>query len=584
VRAPGVEAKVATPPPSDESVAFFTIEAPARDDWAWPIGRFADLDPSPLWLAHEGRADALALDVSTLKPTSRAEVDVRADVDRAGISYRETIRLEMAGGLLDDFELSVPAGVKPDWSIEGLEVSTRYPVAIDADGGGRYRVVLARKGVRSVSFELRYATTFDRPLEESSPLDGRFVWIRPTAATQGSVRLTCLPSSGLGVEVDPEGWQKQTPPPEPSGSPIGLSRQNIPDRLPEFRATAAARAQLPALVVSRAYLRTVRGSEELRTTAVFRIETHGPSVVVALPRGWRWIGASLDGAAVDEVESDGVGGRRIDLGPAPGKEPRILAIESAAASRGGPSWQPPVLVGAVGGETYWAVVVPVSQAVLGTPAGWSDENGWRWMGYVWMKTPLRSDDELLGWVAAGAAPIAEPGDERATWRTNQHAYLFRKPDGLAPLPVLAVPRSLLLMTSSGAIALIGLGLVLAGPRRRPFAVLAVALLLMFAIAWEPGLMLQALPAGVLGLLLTLVAAVLQWTVNRRRAATGGRFASASVASTPSSSPSVAVAVPVGSDDSTAIRRRPPEEAGAFVIPAAPSPEAASSISEIGGRP
>ena len=530
----------------------------------------------------------MPLRVSVRPPSYRSETDLSADVGRTGIAYRETVRLEVVGGRIDEFDLLVPAEVDRGWSIEGLEISGRHPVESYADGSSRHRIVLARKAASRVTFDLRFVSAFDHPLGGDTTRSGRFTWIRVLPESVGPIRLAWSERPGVSLTVDAPGWQERIAGVSTDLEfplPRTLYRPDSSGELPTFKATAEPILTLPDLVVSRCLLRTVRGSEELRTTAIFRIDVHGPSAVVALPKGSRWIRARLDGEELREVErAESPDGYRCRLSPGPAKGPRSLAIDYASPISSARPWQPPTLEGAITQSTYWEVVVAGNLAVLGTPSGWSDENRWRWMGYVWMRTPRRSDPELTEWAAGASQTPATSIEEARPGRTSQHAYLFRRADGLGALPVAIAPRSVMLMVCSGAVALVGIGLILIRPTARPYAAFAVALVSMVAAAWDPDLALQAIPCGILGLLLTAVAAALQWVVNRRRAGVSGRFAGAIASNSAMPSTSGPAAATVGSDDSTAIRARPTAAPDRFVIspegPAEPSP----SISEMGIRP
>lgn len=585
--APGVEAKLV------EGGPFRPLSAISADDWPWPIPRPADLDRPQLWASYEGRQDFLPLEIQ-VRPTSyRSETDLVAEVGRDGINYRQSVRLDVLGGRVDTLELLVPPGVERGWTVEGAEVSGHHPVASDPDGSSRFRVVLAPRALARVAFELRYKIPFERPLTEGAARPGRFAPIRTIPDAPGPVRLSYGTSPGVSLTIDARGWQERLagmPSTKTSPSLTALERSDPSAPMPAFEARAEPLLALPGLVVSRTFLRTVRGPDELRTSAVFRFETADPSVVVALPSGSRWVRARLDGVELREVEVEEAPDRyRCRLSPTPSAGPRSLAIDYARTGSRPSPWEPAALAGAVSESVYWQVVVGGDQAVLGTPSGWSDENRWRWMKYVWMKTPLRTDAELLEW-AAGVAPASAYGPDPTSRPTSQHAYLFRKADGLGPLPVMVVSRSALVVVCSGAVALVGIGLVLLRRSARPYVVLAVALVAMIGAACDPDLALQVIPSGVVGLILTAIAAALQWIVTRRSAGARGRFAAASTSTAPSTSaipsPPVSALSDVGSDDSTAIRARPSPSATGdrFAISPAVSAEPSPSISELGIRP
>ncbi len=585
VIAPGVSAELPAPDVPAAAATFSRIETPRPADWPWPIDRYGDLDPSPIWLSYQGEPKALSLDVSPRKAIYHSETYISSYLGRTGVSYHSSVRLEVVGGLLDVFELLVPPDVQGDWSIEGLDVASRYPVLSDPTGQARYRIVLAQKGNRIITFRLHYSTKFDAPLSESVDRAGRLARIRPAMDAIGPVDLVCDSAPGVRVEIDAPGWEKHPAGGATDSRPSGrrFSRREDSSPMPDFRATAEPIVPLPELVVSRAHLKTSRGSDELRTTASFRLESYGASVVIAVPEGSRWVRARLDGEPVIDVERAGSDRYRLSIPPAAAEGPRIIVVETASSAHVASAWQPPTLVGADVQECYWTVVVPMSYAVVGTPRGWCDENGWRWSNYIWMKTPLRGAGELERWVLGESGTASDPGDDPSTNLTNQHAFLFRRSDGLAPLALQVLPRSLLLVICSGVVSFIGLGLVLMSPDRRPSVALALAVVLGFAAACDTDLTLQLLPCGVLGLILTLVAAAIQWAVNRRRKGGRGRITSAPAAMAPSI-PSAPLSSPdTSSDDSTAIRARPPEVVDMFAGAAA-APDAAPSLSEMGVRP
>ncbi len=578
VAAPGVEVRLGT------GGSFSRLFAATDDDWPWPASRPAEADSAPLRLAYEGHPDVLHLTLEVRPPSYRSETDLVAEIGRDGVAYSESIRLEVLGGRIDGFDLLVPAGVDRGWTIEGLDVASRTPVAVFSDGSSRYPITLTRKGAARVAFDLRYTVPYDRPLTAGAgpTRSGRFARIRTLPAAPGPVRLSYRTTPGVSAEVSAPGWREGL---ASMPSAAALERTE-PSEMPAFEAKAEPLLAMPGLIVSRAFLRSVRGPDEVRTTAIFRFESAEPSVELALPAGSRWVRGRLDGVDLRNVELLDAPDRYRFRAPPGG--PRTLAVDYAGPIARSSAWQPAALVGSVTESAYWEVVVGGDRAVLGTPAGWSDENRWRWTKYIWMKTPLRSEDDLLVWAAGAAAPSV---GEASSAPTSLHAYLFRKADGLGPLPVSVVSRSALVVACSGAVALAGIGLVVIGAAARPYAALAIAVIVLAASAWDPDLALQAIPSGALGLLLTAVAAALQWITGRRRtAAARGRFAGSS-GQAPTAAPSTSASVipAVGSDDSTSIRPRPapPTSASAdrFVIsPGAGPPEPSPSISGLGIGP
>ncbi len=199
-----------------------------------------------------------------------------------------------------------------------------------------------------------------------------------------------------------------------------------------------------------------------------------------------------------------------------------------------------------------------------------------------MKSPLLSDVELENWVGAGGLIAGADTEETSSERSSRHEFLFRRPGAPSPLGPLILSRSVLLVCCSGVVSILGLVLVLAGPGRRPLIGLAIAVMLMFCGALDLDVTLQLLPCGILGLLLTLVAAAIQWTVTRRRTAAAARASTPLTGTAPPPS-SLGALIVDGSDESTAIRPRPPA-AEAYLVPRASSAEATSLVPDTGVRP
>lgn len=576
--APGVEATLG------EGKTFRRLTAPTADEWPGPDLRVSEEAGTPAALfAYEGRPGFLPLRVEVIPAKYRAETEVNAEITRGGVSYRETVRLDVFGGRLDSFDLIVPAGVERGWTLEGLDAAARTPIESHPDGGSRYRVVLARKGVARVAFDLRYRIPFDRPLRGDAARQGRFAWMRTLPEAEGSARLSYATAPGVSASVVAPGWEERLADTPSRGPASTLERTDASAPAPEFAAKAEPMLDLPSTIVSRAFLRTVRGTDELRTSAAFRFESAEAWATIILPPGARWVRGRLDGAELSDVEfAEGADRYRFRLPLGAPSRPMSLVIDyTAPLTRG--AWQPAALDGARTESSYWEVVVAGDQAILGSPRGWSDENRWRWMSYVWMKAPLLSEAELSEWAADGTSAAVDAGEGSSGRRTNLHAYLFRRSDGLAPLDVSVVSRPALVAACSGTVALAGIGLVLLRPAARPFAALALALIVVIASAADPDLALQVIPSGLLGVLLTAIAAALQWIVGRRRSAARGRFAtpSAAISATTSASTSGTSPAEVGSDDSTAIRPRPPAPSGRITVATGDGPP---SITESGARP
>ncbi len=565
--------------------SFHPSTSPPANEWTWPEAQPSGLEPDILWLAYDGLPDALPIVLKLNRRSLRSEIGVTAKVSRTGIDYRETFHLDAINGLVPELKLIVPAGVDRTWSIEGTEISARELIETSKDGSRLYRIVLTKGAARSVDLRFLYRTTFDTALGTSP---GQFVMIGLASDADGRARLAYETEPGIDLRVDRGTWREQLAPLSFGAERDGRSErlvltQTTQTPLPSYVASAAPLLSLPQLLVGRTLLRTLVGPDESRTTATFRLERHGDDLIVRLPSDARWVQAKIDGRPITSVEKvDETSRYRILLPKQASATPTLLSVDYAIASRSTEAWTPPLVEIAVFQPVYWELLISSNSALMGVPAGWSDENEWYWDRFVWMRKPSLSSVELREWVS-GPGRATEGPSEDFTYRTNSHAYLFRRTDGLRAMPVTIASRVMLLGLCSGGAGLVGILLVLLRPSYR-LVILTIGLAgFVLALGWDPNVTFQVVQSGILGIVLALSAAGLQRVVDRRGSRTRKIRGIAESAVT-SHQISTNLIAQVGSDDSTAIRSRPHGVPNAIVIPPPaiePNREATPSAS---GRP
>ena len=554
---------------------FRLADAPAMTEWSWPTDSVTGLEVDPLWLTYEGLPDSLPLSLKTRPRSIRSESDLSARVTRTGIDYREIVHLDVFNGLISELDLNVPAALDRAWEIEGSEIASRELRETGMNGDRRYRLILSKGPARILNLRLRYRTTFPAPLEPSAARIDHFAKIRIVPEVEGVVHFSYDQDPGVTVAVDSAQKEQHLMPSLSQGEtdPVAdrlvltLSESTL---LPNFKASAESLLDLPQLVVSRSYLRTLVGADELRTTAQFLLDRHGPDLVVVLPTDARWIEAKINGQILPNVERvDGDSRYRITLPLFSVKAPTLLTMDYSITNRSRQSWTSPQIEDALCQVAYWEIVVPSQTALLGVPTGWSDENIWYWDKFLWMRKPALPSSEIRKWIT-GSARLSGTESDDAPTLTTAHSYLFCRTDGLFPIPVKLASRVLLLGLCSGAAGLIGIVLVLLRPSYRFMTIPFGMFLLVVAVGWDPNVTFQVLQSGSLGLFLAILAAALQRIVDRRGLRTRRmNEPTGSITTTPQVF--TTLATPVGSDDSTAIRGRRQSTADRILIaPASPS--------------
>ncbi len=236
----------------------------------------------------------------------------------------------------------------------------------------------------------------------------------------------------------------------------------------------------------------------------------------------------------------------------------ILEYVTPASNRVRTWSAPKLLDGAVVQQSFWEVRMPQSTALLGVPAGWTDENEWYWDLYVWKRRPRFPLGALLEWVVREPNHLAETVPETADGR--DHAYLFSSAGTPGSIRPVLVARAWLVAGFSGSVLIIGLVLL----ARRPPATLVVVAGLISALALgaavEPSLIFLGLQSSAFGLVLVIVAALLQRSLDHRRMPATLVRDRARDSSLEALIPVAASPTPpsdsAGSDGSTVIRPRP----------------------------
>jgi hypothetical protein len=205
--------------------------------------------------------------------------------------------------------------------------------------------------------------------------------------------------------------------------------------------------------------------------------------------------------------------------------------------------------------------VPWGRALVGVPSGWTDENTWVWDGYSFRRRPWQSIAALAAWAGgppaqgSGSLAVADGFDDAAAG--GDQNYLFGRPGQPSELRVRIASRGWLVGICSGTVLVVGGVLILF---RRPSTHLAWLAALGLGLSGltlvQPSVTILAVQSAMLGVVLTLLTALMQRLVHRRRAGSVFGEAGGGLGGPVPSGSTVSRMVTVGSDDSTAIRVRP----------------------------
>ncbi|NLY02960.1 MAG: hypothetical protein GXY83_43465 [Rhodopirellula sp.] len=158
-------------------------------------------------------------------------------------------------------------------------------------------------------------------------------------------------------------------------------------------------------------------------------------------------------------------------------------------------------------RVYWELVLPGTEHVIASPGGLTPEFRWDWMGAFWSREPSLDQTALENWVGVQpSAPLP----------SGANCYLFSSPGIPTRCEIRTATRSLLVLSASGTALVLGLLLIYVPAVRHPVVLLAMVFALAGAAMVYPGPALLAAQAACLGVILTLVACLLQQALRRKR--------------------------------------------------------------------
>jgi hypothetical protein len=167
------------------------------------------------------------------------------------------------------------------------------------------------------------------------------------------------------------------------------------------------------------------------------------------------------------------------------------------------------LVGAAAArQVYWQVILPRSEFLLAGPAELANDFVWVWRGIGWSRQPQRDTSELELWSGSHEHENPLPA--------SVNAYLF---SGLGPpgvLKITTVSRSALILLSSGFLLAAGLLWIYLPSVRSSSWLFITGIGTLAAAALWPDLALLAVQAAAIGVVLVLLAGVLERRSTGRR--------------------------------------------------------------------
>ena len=541
---------------------FRTAVQPPPADWPWPDGR----SQTPLlWLRHDEVPAALPLSTTLHERSVSNTTTLTVQVGRTAIEVVQETELTVRFGSLEPLTLLVPPELEGKWTSQGNHITVGTDEDVPAEKLRSMALRVSASATQPLRLRFRYRLPIPPSAGSLEPIDTEVPWLRIAETTPGrsSVRAALTSEAGVVVEGEGEGWRSSEERNAEDDASAHLrfqtsSEDRAADRL-LLRVTRSELQGLPSLIVSRMLLDTVIGSDwDSRTTASFWAEDHESSFAVGLPEGAKLLSAKVAGENVGEVEEIlDRKGYRLAFPPRIGSAPALIEIayslSSETASR--VLEAPKLLDGGLAQECFWKVQIPWSRALLSEPEGWNDENEWYWDTYLWTHRARIGVTQLARWLQGEKTEAVDSWARQTDSRTGAHVLLFGRQGPPVRLHIVLASRSLLVAICSGAVLAIGAVFLLLWRPPAWFLTTCGIVLAALAILLDAHLVVVLVQSASLGFFLTILIAVMQRAVERRRFRSVVFVDPSSRTSSLNRGSAALQSAGVGSDDPTAIRPR-----------------------------
>lgn len=509
-----------------------TVLPPSASDVAWTLREGASAAAQQPWQVELLEIDRpLAFQRIVHEGELRASGEARVRVDPRQLDIEQVLRVTARHVRRSAVALRIPRAWLEAGEPEVVCAGIKLPLAVDRHGEpSTYDAWVVLPEPKLGVLELRLRIALPARLEESRT-------VIPLATTADALWET----QRLTVEC-PSGW---------NAAPVGGAWRSDDEAWETAGRLDAVELQLarddrPSAIVERAWIQTRWSGGQQHTRAVYRLASARESFHVTFAAPPSGLLAWVDGQAATPREV-APGRHALALGASAASGHVVeLAYSTPDAAAWTKALAPQLDADVVTRRMYWHLPNARATRLGAAPEGFLDELTWTFTAWGFERRSPCDATVLERW--SGARSEALPAGEDT-------GYLFSASQYRASLEPNSWARSRHILTASAASLTIGLLLIFL-PAWRHAIVASAALAIALGLASSPAVTLEWLQAGLLGIVLATIAAILE----RRQALRG--FA-------PPPARGSSVARP---DSSTRIRTLPPVVGDALRETTEPSSE------------
>ncbi|MEX2120389.1 MAG: hypothetical protein WD847_12405 [Pirellulales bacterium] len=470
-------------------------------------------DQQPPWSYHAETSEAaFAAGLRVLPRQIGVEARTLVRLDISGGRVEQEFKYNISHEAISSLVLDVPSDLAESDEVQVLldnRALDLSPAGQDAAGETvRMRVALPEKRIGRCELLVRYPLSESRPIPRASVVL-KVPLVMPAGGELVVNELEVQAQPGMKVQLRDPRWSSEQQPLASAGWKVSAGG-------PRYQAVLAVdledRDRLDATVVERAWVQTWLTQDARADRAVYRFLSGGRQFALTLPSESIGLSFLLNGATVEPLSGRTADEWIVPLPRAVGNLPRhVLEVHYRFPDRPYPntrlSIQLPRLDPSVAiRRTYWQLVLPADEHMLAGPVGLTSEFAWHWNGFYWARRPLLEQPALETWSGASPEAVLPVGVNR---------YLFSGQRVGDALELRLAGRSLLVLAASGCVLSVGLLLIYVPRLRHAGLLLAAAVATLAGALLAPETTLIILEAATFGLVLALLAGMLERRVGRR---------------------------------------------------------------------
>lgn len=493
--------------------------------------------------------------------SSRAVLNVTED----RITVEQQLNYNVSYAELDRLRILVPGPVLPEgFRLVSGDTESSVPLSaeiggIEIDGVRQIRVNLPEPLLGQFDVFCNYSLPVDSTLATSENIQVEVPLLQPPEAQSESTRVEIRSPGNVGVLPQGPQWtQELTLSNAPSWITTGTARSvNLKLEAEPERATQN-------FIVRRAALQTrFQNGVAIRTSGVYLIDGDISFLTVTLPPKadrsslsvW-WDGELLEANSVvyaSETLSPGDRSKpvavreesdvRILVDGLPDRDQHMLALQFDTDRGGGfagvnnlqmsaPRFASDVWLA----DTMWEVVLPINQHLLVYPENYTPAFSWQRQAVSWTRRPVDQNLSLHNWLMADSETVSLPwlGSQLETLGFDPqggvpygNSYLFSAFGHQHEVRFQTMSQPAIILAGAGLTLAIGLVLLRIPATRHVLTILVVGFGLSLAGLWHLEAVQLLLQPALFGLILAIVASVIESRVKRRQRASLVTFSSPS---------------------------------------------------------